>query len=251
MGERTIQLLTEGFPERGAFDTAVSRALLLRVAEGEPQESLRLYRPGPVVSFGPQDVRAPGFERALHAAHASGFGAVLRLGGGRAAVFHEDTLAFAWTSPDAEARAHIQERYRETADIIRAALTSLGVDARIGEVPGEYCPGAYSVNAHGRTKLMGVGQRVAGKAAHVGGVVVVDGADRARDVLVPVYEALGLDWDPSTTGSVVEEAPGVTYEKVAQAIRDQFATRYTIVEGELSDSVLRLAERVLPEHELG
>ena len=57
--------------------------------------------------------------------------------------------------------------------------------------------------------------------------------------------------EPSTTGSVVDEVRGVTHEKMAAAIRDQFAARYTIVEGALSDDVLRLAERVLPEHEPG
>ena len=39
-------------------------------------------------------------------------------------------------------------------------LGRLGVDARVGEVPGEYCPGAFSVNARGRIKLAGVGQRL-------------------------------------------------------------------------------------------
>ena len=38
---------------------------------------------------------------------------------------------------------------------------------------------------------MGVGQRLVRGAAHVGGVVVVDQGDRIRDVLLPVYDALG------------------------------------------------------------
>ena len=91
-----------------------------------------------------------------------------------------------------------------------AALARLGVDARVGEVPGEYCPGAFSVNARGRTKLAGVGQRLISGAAHLGGVVVVRDSAGVRDVLIPVYEALGLEWDPETTGSVEDEVPGVT-----------------------------------------
>jgi len=35
-----------------------------------------------------------------------------------------------------------------------AAFRRLGVDARVGEVSGEYCPGAHSVNARGATKLI-------------------------------------------------------------------------------------------------
>ena len=42
------------------------------------------------------------------------------------------------------------ERFEEVAGLIADALRALGVDARVGEVPGEYCPGAYSVNARRR-----------------------------------------------------------------------------------------------------
>ncbi len=41
--------------------------------------------------------------------------------------------------------------------------------------------------------------------AHMGGVVVASGGREVARVLVPVYEALGLDWDPATSGSVSEE----------------------------------------------
>ena len=41
---------------------------------------------------------------------------------------------------------------------------------------------------------------------------------KLRDVLVPVYEALELDWDPATAGSVEDEAPGTYGEAVAEAI---------------------------------
>ena len=56
------------------------------------------------------------------------------------------------------------------------ALQRLGVDARVGEVPREYCPGDYCVNARGQTKLAGIGQRLIKGAWHIGGVIVVDEA---------------------------------------------------------------------------
>ena len=65
---------------------------------------------------------------------------------------------------------------------------------------------------------MGVGQRLVSGGVHVGGVVVVDGSEAVRDILVPVYAALGLDWRPETTGSVAGEAPEVTWEAVHEAI---------------------------------
>ena len=109
-------------------------------------------------------------------------------------------------------------RFDEAADIMMRALRRLGIDARVGEVPGEYCPGQHSVNARGRRKLMGVGQRLIRGAAHVGGVVVVSGGDRIRDVLIPVYDALGVDWRPQTVGSVERELGVADYDAAAQAI---------------------------------
>ena len=61
MDRRCIRVLRERFAKRAAFDTAVSRALLERVAAGDEPESLRLYLPDPVLAFGPKDVHAPGF----------------------------------------------------------------------------------------------------------------------------------------------------------------------------------------------
>jgi lipoate-protein ligase A len=163
-------------------------------------------------------------------------------------VFHEDTIGFAWTIRDDAPRDHVIGRFEEIADIMAKALLRLGVDARVGEVAGEYCPGAYSVNARGATKLMGVGQRTILKAAHVGGVVVVGGSDRIRSVLVPVYDALGLQWNPDTTGSVQDETSGVTYLDAQQAIVDEFASRYELAEGTLARDTVALAEELEPEH---
>jgi hypothetical protein len=96
------------------------------------------------------------------------------------------------------------------------------VDARVGEVPGEYCPGGYSVNARGSTKLAGLGQRLIAGGAHVGAVIVVDRADLVREVLGPVYAALGLDWDPAAVGAVSDEAPGTTVADVLDAVREAY-----------------------------
>ena len=129
-----------------------------------------------------------------------------------------------------------------------AALSGLGVDARVGEIPGEYCPGAFSVNAGGRIKIAGLGQRLISGAAHVGGVVVVQGGDRVRDVLIPVYEALGLEWDPATAGSVEDDLPGIDPEQVAEAIAAELRGRYDVTEGALDPETLALAETLADQH---
>jgi octanoyl-[GcvH]:protein N-octanoyltransferase len=244
-----LHLITAGFPEPPARDTAVSHAILRRVSDGELPDTLRVHRPGPVVAFGPKDRLAPGFDRAVRAAEGMGFGAVHRLAGGRAAVFHEDTVAFALVTKDEAPRTGIRRRFEELAGIMAAAFQDLGVDARVGEVPGEYCPGEHSVNARGVTKLMGVGQRLVQRAAHVGGVIVVGGSDRIRDVLLPVYQALELGWDPSTAGALQDEVPGVTWDAVEGAVLRRFGERYEVIEdGELDGATLELAGELEARH---
>ena len=238
-------LYREAFPSPPERDTAISHALLRHVAEGLVPESLRLHRPGDIVAFGPTDRLQPGYRDAVAASYAKGFGAVERLAGGRAAVFHGGTIAFAWCIPMADSRDGIRSRFEALAWIMCEAFVSLGVDARVGEVPGEYCAGEYSVNARGRTKLMGVGQRLVRGAAHVGGVVVVSGSERVRDVLVPVYAALGLDWDATTVGSLEDEVAGVTREEALKAIETSFGA---LDERPLPASVIDLASQLEARH---
>jgi octanoyl-[GcvH]:protein N-octanoyltransferase len=245
---RTIRLVRDGYPDPPELDTAISRATLQRVAEGELPETLRIHRPGAIVAFGPRDRVVAGFPAAVAAARERGFGAVERLAGGRAAVFHEGTVAFSWAIPDPSPRDGIVRRFEALADIVVGAIRSLGVDARVGEIPGEYCPGEHSINARGRIKLMGVGQRVIGGAAHVGGVIVVSGGDRVRDVLVPVYQALDLEWDPATVGALEDEVPGITWEGADGAVMDAFATRFVLQDADLGTETLELARGLVSRH---
>jgi octanoyl-[GcvH]:protein N-octanoyltransferase len=122
------------------------------------------------------------------------------------------------------------------------------VDARVGEVPGEYCPGAYSVNARGQTKLAGIGQRMIRGGAHMGGVVVASGGSEVARVLVPVYRALELDWDPATSGSVADElGRDVDVGELEEALIAELAKRYELVDAELDEETVRLATEALEE----
>ena len=240
-----MQLVRQAFPDRPAYDTAVSHAILQRVAAGELPETFRLARPGAMVAFGKQDVNSPGYTDAVTAAYAGGFEAVQRLAGGRAAVFHQNTIAFAWAGPARDTWSGTHDRFRAIAAIVERGLRRLGVDARTGGIPREYCPGDYSVNARGQVKLAGIGQRLIKGAWHIGGVIVVAEGERVRDVLVPVYEALGLDWDPATAGAVADEVPGIAWEDVAQALLEELPAHEP---AELDPATLALAERLEPEH---
>jgi octanoyl-[GcvH]:protein N-octanoyltransferase len=255
---RRLRLIRRSFPDDPELGTAVSRTILERVAAGELPPTIRIHRPADEVAFGRQDVASPGYERAVEAARAAGFAAVERLAGGRAALFHQGTLAIARAYPDEQPPKRTYARFEEIAGLVVEALRELGVDARVGEVPGEYCPGAYSVNARGATKLAGIGQRMIRGGAHVGGVVVISGAKLVRRVLVPVYEALELDWDPATAGSVADElgafatsgTPGSEVslmDEAEGALLAALGERYELEQAELDAETLDRARRLLDE----
>jgi octanoyl-[GcvH]:protein N-octanoyltransferase len=241
-----LRLIRHSFPDQPELSTAISRTILTRVAAGELPPTVRIHRPGREVAFGRQDLANPGYEAAANAAQAAGFAAVERLAGGRAAVFHEGTIAIARAYADPQPPKRTYARFEQMADLIAAALRGLGVDARVGEVPGEYCPGAYSVNARGAVKLAGIGQRMIRGGAHMGSVVVASGGREIADVLIPVYEALELDWDPATSGSVAEEVGrDVDPGELEEAIIAELAKSYELVDAELDEETMELAEERL------
>lgn len=245
-----VRLLDRRFAGRPAYDTAVSRALLTRVASGACGESLRLYVPDDVVAFSVLDRVRPGFDEAVAAARAQGFDAMLRLAGGRAAVFSTGSLAFAWCLPVSDGRRDIQARFDRLAEIVRSALTDLGVDARIGAVPGEYCPGDHSVNVAGRRKVMGVGQRLVKGAAHVGGVIVVRDAARIARVLEPIYAAMELEFAAGAVGSVDQTSARLGLDEVRDALLARFAEQVDLEPAEPEPELLALADGFEAEHRL-
>jgi lipoate-protein ligase A len=244
----TLAVVNRSFPDRPALGIAVSRAILERVAAGELPPTLRLHRPSRVLAFSRQDRASSGFKAAVHAARERGFAPVVRLAGGRAAVYHESTLACAWAVPDKMPATRTTERFREIADVLTEALKRMGVDARVGEIPREYCPGAWSINARGRRKLVGIGQRLIAGGAHRGAVIVVGGAELVRDVLVPVYRALDLDWDPATAGSIDDEVGAASLDRVTDAVLSELSARYELVEADLDRATLELALEREREH---
>ena len=246
-----LRLLTDCFAEDPALDAAVSRALMFRVAAGELPETLRIARPGTTVAFAKRDAVADGYDEAVRAAREHGFEATLRLAGGRAAVFHDGTMEIGHAVPDEEPRAGIHDRFRHTAGRLARALRELGVDARVGEVPGEYCPGRYSVNARGAVKIAGIGQRVVGGGSHTGIVLVVEGEDRINAVLEPVYAALGLAWRPEASGSVRTEVPSAAWDAVRDAIVTEYAREYDVVEDAVDAETLELAQGLAGQHRVG
>ena len=179
---------------------------------------LRCYRPPSTVAFGRRDTFLAGFASAAGAARDHGFVPVIRAPGGRAAAYDAGCLVLDEIMPAEDSLTGIHDRFAREAERQAGALRCLGIDARVGEVPGEYCPGAFTVNAGGRKKLIGAAQRTRLGGWLLSTVVVVESAARVRTVLESVYDALELEWDPATVGAVAEAAPGVSIEDVEQAL---------------------------------
>jgi octanoyl-[GcvH]:protein N-octanoyltransferase len=217
-----------------ALDVALPHALLALVAASRRGPVLRVFRPRATVAFGRRDSFLPGFHGAVAAARGRAFTPVVRGAGGRAAAYDEGCLVVDLIMPAADSMTGIQARFSGEAELQARALRGLGVDARVGEVPGEYCPGEFSVNARGKTKLIGAAQRIVRGAWLLSSVVVVEPAAGIRAVLVDVYRELGVDWDPATTGSVADEVPGVSIDAVSAALLAEYAQTETLTPAALT-----------------
>jgi octanoyl-[GcvH]:protein N-octanoyltransferase len=243
-----VRLLRDSFPERPALDIAISHALLTRVGAGELEETVRLYRPGSTLAFGRLDALRPGFRRAGAAARAHGFEPVVRLAGGHAAAYDADALIYEEITPQLDVTAGLHERFRDGAALLAGALDDLGVDARVGEIPGEYCAGAYTVSASGRLKLVGVAQRAVRGAALLTAFVIVAGGARLRAALVDVYEALELAWDPQTAGALDDVLPGASIGAVEDALVTARARDRELAVAAIDEPTLELARRLEARH---
>jgi octanoyl-[GcvH]:protein N-octanoyltransferase len=206
-----------------AGDMAVPGLALAGLAAGGPG-LLRLLAPAPTAAFAAQDAQAAGHAEAVAAVRRHGFAPVQRPTGGRLAVYDDGALVIDLVAPHPEPRRDPQGRFLAFAELLAGALAGIGLDARVGAVPDEYCPGRFSVNLGGRVKIAGLAQRITSRGYHLGTVLMVDRAGPARAAMVEAYPHLGLPLDADTVGSVAETsgaAPGAIRAAVASALLDR------------------------------
>ena len=200
-------------------DRAVTDHMVADAAEtGRP--AVRVWTPHRQVAFGRRDAREPGYDTAREAARDRGYSPYERRTGGRAVAYTGHTVAFCRAEPVRELRTGITERYEEAVETVGAALADCGVDAEQGEPDRSFCPGTHSLSADG--KLVGIAQRVTQGVARLGGIVVVRDHEAIATVLDPIYDALGVPFDPATVGNVARargvEPPAVDPDAVARAL---------------------------------
>ncbi|MEU4163487.1 hypothetical protein [Actinoplanes sp. NPDC026670] len=191
---------------------------LLREGLGDAQDILRIYSPQPTAAFSRRDTLRPGYQRAADAVQLKGFLPVVRPQGGSLAAYHPGSVVVDHVHRAVGEPLEPVERFQRFAAMHAALLVALGADARIGPVPGEYCPGDYSINAGG-AKIVGSAQRVTRDGWLFSTVIQVTGAARLREVLIPAYAELGYDFEPATVGALEDVVAGATVPAVADAVR--------------------------------
>lgn len=203
---------------RGPDDDAVLGPLLLLRGMGRAQEVIRVHRPEPTAAFSRRDSNRPGFARAAESCRAAGFVPVIRPQGGQLAAYHRGTVVIDHVVRTANATAGLKDRFEHFARLHAEVLSAFGLDLRIGELPGEYCPGEFSINAAGVTKIVGSAQRITRDGWLFSTIIQVTGSAPIRNVLTTAYEEIGYELDPSTIGSIEDYRSGVTAEAVEAAL---------------------------------
>ena len=181
---------------------------------------LRIYRPRPTAAFSPRDMTFSSYAAAADAMRALGFAPVERRAGGQLAVYDDNALVVDLVAPHSEPRADVLERFQQFSGAIASVFRGFGIDARVGAVDGEYCPGGYSVNGAGVIKLAGIAQRIARRGYHLGAVISVMPSGRARDAVAEAYRILGLPFNPTTFGALADVAPALSFAVLRQRLRD-------------------------------
>lgn len=189
-------------------------------AAANDEPAIRVWRPHPQVAFGRRDVGVPTYDRARRIARDRGYTPVGRSVGGRAVAYHGTTVAFARAEPVEDPREGLQDRYDRTAEAITDALAAVGLDeVSAGEPADAFCPGSHSLSVGGG-KVVGIAQRVTTDAALVAGVAIPRDRWPIAEVLEVVYDALEVDFDPCTVGSVASAGGDGDPDALVDSIED-------------------------------
>ena len=216
-GPQPVAVLRPPGRRHAEADMRLVRERLAGLTDGGRPE-LTLVEPGPTAAFSRRDALLPGYERARDLLVARGLTPIIRPVGGHLAVYGAGALVLHLWAGHADPRAHIRERFAVLAGAMATGLRSLGVDARVGPVPGEYCDGEFSVNDSGRAKLVGTGQRIVRGGYLFSAVVMVGPVEGAREALTAAYGELDLPFRPETVGCVSDSVPGVSVAGVRERL---------------------------------
>jgi hypothetical protein len=96
---------------------------------------------------------------------------------------------------------------------------------------------------------MGVGQRVIKGAAHVGGVLTVAETPLLREILIPIYESLEVEFQPETAGGIADFDASLGVEEVMTAMLEVLSEDGYDLDPQRFDASMRQeAEELIPLH---
>jgi octanoyl-[GcvH]:protein N-octanoyltransferase len=221
-----MDLITMAHPGLPEADMEMTEELLRAVQRRETPDTMRIFQPGPTVAFGRLDAIRPGFDEACRVARACGRTPVVRQGGGHAAAYDRDSVIVEICRHPERGVAKVEASFFDMAALVEDALLRLDVKLEVGELPGEYCPGRFSLHLPAGPKVAGIAQRVLTRASLTAAVVVVGGGGALRSVITDVYNALGLSVEPHTVGAIDDMYPEITAERVVEAATDAARARH-------------------------
>jgi octanoyl-[GcvH]:protein N-octanoyltransferase len=226
----TVQVIDQATWHTATEQIDYSMTLLRQVADrpdGAPL--LRIYRPRPTVAFSRRESLMVGFSDAVATAEEHEFSPIIRPTGGRAVAYDSGSLVVDLVTDDGPVRKDNDHHFQHVGELFVDVLRELGLDARLGPVPGEYCPGKYSINARGEVKIVGTSQRVSRRARLLSASIPVEDPSRARQALISCNQALAFDWNPDTFVSLGDEVPGLDIGDVERHLKERFANAAHIV----------------------
>jgi octanoyl-[GcvH]:protein N-octanoyltransferase len=240
------ELLLPGRFGEAATAYGYVRTIFDQVAVGERGPTISITPSTRHVGVTRRDTFRAGFAEAVRTSREEGYPVLVRSAGGGATAAHYGTLGFSIIRPSdqTESRRGISDRYDEAAALALAAFARLGVQAEVGEVREEFCPGDHSIRLGDREsgmKVVGIAQRLTRRATSVGGIVLVEGEEELARVLERVYGAMRLPFRVESVGSLRRAGFGAGTEEVIKAFAAEAALRYGAARVPLDGRTLELA----------
>ncbi|HEY6674648.1 MAG TPA: hypothetical protein VIZ59_06985, partial [Rubrobacteraceae bacterium] len=190
----------------------------------------------------------PGFEDAVRAAGELDYPVLVRSSGGGATAADLGTFGFSIIRPadERESGRSIRDRYDESANLVLAVFSRLGMTTEVGEVRDEFCPGDHSIRIGDREsgmKVVGIAQRITRRATSVGGIVLVEGERELARVLGRVYGTMQLPFRPESVGSLRRAGYEAGMQHAIEAFAAEAARTYGAVRVPVDENTLELAAR--------
>lgn len=214
-------------------------SLLLRSTEADWSELVHVYVPlGPTVAFSSRDLRRPGILAAAEVARSAGFEPVVRSPGGQMVAYDAGAVVIDHITRSSgllqATGATFADNAASHADVLRGLG---GIDARVGAVDGEYCPGEFSINVGGQTKVVGSAQRITSTGSLFSTVVQVEVSPEVRAVITAVSAALGYELRETSIAGLADYETGLASSHVAAAFAADYRDRLGLADGTLPEGI--------------